>query len=436
MLNIFKSKVNKCLKFNQRKIHEDFTPFQLEELKQCEHFGIDKSLLAYPELKPYEMAAVRNAFVSGAAPSAISNLISLRINDKVSHDEFENLIKKSIYIIDLDYLVSKYTPLETPCEPAKIHILDSLYGSVFGDIAGSRYEFCLDISVRKRLNISNCLHPNSCPTDDTILTCATAIALKEGTLKILTSAPELNDYTVESTYPFAFNPYTTIYRENALRFPDAGYGPGFFYWASNHYSTPYGSLGNGSAMRVSPIGLYFDNIKDVIVHAVASAACTHNHPEGIKGAVVTAVSVWMARSGYSKEQIYQYMIQHYKGIYGFVDFSIDELYKPKRPGRSDTTCMFTVPAAIICFCYSDCYENVIDLVLSFFGDTDTIGVIAGAVAGAYYGVPGWIIEEVEKRKPCKIFQQCIDIFQDMKKARLSGFFRFYAQSAGRTSWRY
>lgn len=103
-----------------------------------------------------------------------------------------------------------------------------------------------------------------------------------------------------------------------------------------------------------------------------------------------------------------------------MDFSIDELHTPKKPGRSDTTCMFTVPAAIICFYYSNCYEDAVNQVLSFSGDMDTIGAITGAIAGTYYGVPKWIIEEVEKRTPCKIFQQCIDIFQKAKKARLSG----------------
>lgn len=310
ILNIFKRKVDE-------ENYSVFDQWQLKEIELSKSLGVDESILSYPELKPYEMAATRNALVAGAAPSVIFNLISLLIHNKIDHNKFERLIDKAIYVIDLDYLINKYAPSELPCESAKIHILDALYGSVFGDIAGSRYEFFLDTSVRSKVNILNCLHPSSCPTDDTILTCATAIALKQDGLKITTSPLKSDDYKIESTYPFIFNPYTAIYKENALKFPDAGYGSGFFYWISNHCNTPYGSLGNGSAIRVSPIGLYFDDIRDVITHAVASAACTHNHPEGIKGAVVIAVSVWMARAGYSKEQIYQYMKNYYKGIYGF-----------------------------------------------------------------------------------------------------------------------
>jgi len=166
-------------------------------------------------------------------------------------------------------------------------------------------------------------------------------------------------------------------------------------------------------MRVSPIGIYFEDIKDVITYAIASAATTHNHPEGIKGAVITAVCVWMARHGYTKQEIYEYMISFYRGIYGFYDFSIEELKHPNRPGRSDTTCMFSVPAAVICFYYSNSYEETINHVLSFAGDTDTIGAIAGAIAGTYYGVSENIKEEVEKRKPERIFDQALSIVKQM-----------------------
>lgn len=203
--------------------------------------------------------------------------------------------------------------------------------------------------------------------------------------------------------------YQLLYLVRA--FPGQGYSPGVYHWAIYKNNTPYGSLGNGSAMRVSPIGVFFNDVKKVIIYAIASAATTHNHPEGIKGAVVTAVSVWMALNGYSKEVIYNYMKKHYHNIYGFVNYNMAELKYPNKLGKSDATCMFAVPAAIICFYYANNYEETINNCLSFAGDTDTIGAIAGGIAGAYYGVPENIILEVEIRKPEKIFDEAIAIIK-------------------------
>lgn len=122
----------------------------------------------------------------------------------------------------------------------------------------------------------------------------------------------------------------------------------------------------------------------VILHAVASAACTHNHPEGIKGAVVTAICIWMGRHGYSKDEILEYVKNHYGNQKLIQRYTMKEVRACKQGGYG-VACQFSVPAAVVCFMESETYEGCIENVLSFEGDSDTIGAIAGAMAAAYYG---------------------------------------------------
>lgn len=296
----------------------------------------------------------------------------------------------------------------------------AFYGACFGDIAGSEWEFS-SFEKRKELDINNCISTYSHPTDDSIISCATAISLKNS-IQLTKKELTYNNYNKENNYPFVDNPFTKIYRKitRDYVFAGAGYGAAFYGWALSDGKNPYGSMGNGSAMRISPIPEYFTKLRDVILYTIASAASTHNHPEGIKGAVITAVSIWMAKNGYSKQQIFNYMKLYYKPEYIQLylkqnsliqNFTMNELKIMIGP----TICPFSVPAAVVCFFESNMFEDVINNVLSIGGDTDTIGAIACGIAGAYYGVPVNLRKIVDERKPEKIFDEALLILNKIKE---------------------
>ena len=154
----------------------------------------------------------------------------------------------------------------------------AVIGAILGDIAGSQFEF----DRPKNLDWKHCeLFTDQCEfTDDTVMTLAVKKTIDEG------------------------EDYTWVMQHLGRAYPTAGYGGRFNHWLYDDHPAPYGSLGNGSAMRVSYVGEHFENVEDVIAEAEKSAAVTHDHPEGIKGAVVTAVCIWMARHGKSKQDIY------------------------------------------------------------------------------------------------------------------------------------
>ena len=161
----------------------------------------------------------------------------------------------------------------------------AVIGAVLGDIAGSQFEF----NRPENLDYKHCeLFTNRCSyTDDTIMTLAVKKAILENA------------------------DFTKTMREIGQPYPYSGYGGRFYEWMYGENPKPYNSFGNGSAMRVSFVGEHFDALEDVISMAEKSAEVTHNHPEGIKGAVVTAVCIWMSRHGKTKEDIFQYVLEQY-----------------------------------------------------------------------------------------------------------------------------
>lgn len=393
-------------KFNQKQLNT-----QIELGKQS---GID--IKVYSDLKNISlMEYTRKSLEIGAAPSAVRKIIEAYQKKEICEEEFEDLCEKSIYVIDLTFIKDEYKITEKPIEKKKTYSYPSaFYGACFGDIAGSDWEYCFSKKERTGITIHNCISKTSHTTDDTILSCATAKAMKEK-ITLFEYPLTIDEYEERSEYPFKINPYAKNYKEYAkMPFKGAGYGSGFMSWVSTDDYLPYGSFGNGSAMRISPIPEYFDDLDNVIYHSVVSAAATHNHPEGIKGAVVTAVSIWMAKNGYSREQIFHYIVSYYKPEHNqlFIrnenlikEFTMEEIKKMRGPA----TCPFSVPAAAICFHESNSFEDVIDNCLSFDGDTDTIGAIAGSIAGAYYGVPEKYRKIVDERKPDKIFDIALAI---------------------------
>lgn len=241
-----------------------------------------------------------------------------------------------------------------------------LLGAIAGDVIGSAYE----ANPVKQLDF-RLFNGYSIFTDDTVLTLAVADwLLSKGNL-----AETLQRYSQKYAY--------------------AGYGGSFRKWMFSPNPQPYNSWGNGSAMRVSPVGWFFETLDETLLVAKESAEVTHNHPEGIKGAQAVAASIYLARTGKSKQEIKDYVID----TFGYdLNRTCDEI-RPDYP--FEVSCQASVPEAIIAFLDStDDFESTIRLAVSLGGDSDTQACIAGSIAEAFYGgVPEPIATEVLKRLP-------------------------------------
>lgn len=235
-----------------------------------------------------------------------------------------------------------------------------MLGAIAGDIIGSIYEHNNIKSVDFALFSPGCTF-----TDDTVLTVAVADRILNG-----------------GNYVEKFRQYYSLY-------PSAGYGAAFHAWASAREPVPYNSWGNGSAMRVSPVGFAYDTLAEVLAEARNSAAVTHNHPEGIKGAQAVASSIFLARRGEGKENIRNFVASSFGYDLTLPIDAIRESY------TFDISCQGSVPQAISSFLESEDFEDAVRKAVSIGGDSDTIACIAGGIAQAYYqGVPEWIAERV------------------------------------------
>jgi len=182
--------------------------------------------------------------------------------------------------------------------------------------------------------------------------------------------------------------------EYGRKYRGRGYGGSFRNWLQEDNLKPYGSFGNGSAMRASAVGFAFNDIETVMKVAKQSAEVTHNHPEGIKGAQATATAIFLSRQGKSKQEIKDYIIQTFD--YN-LDFTLDEI----RPTyKFDVTCQGSVPQAIVAFLESSDFENAIRLAISIGGDSDTIACITGGIASAFYKqIPTEIMDFIIDKLP-------------------------------------
>jgi ADP-ribosylglycohydrolase len=250
-----------------------------------------------------------------------------------------------------------------------------MIGAIAGDIIGSVFEHNPIKTATFPL-----FSAHSRFTDDTVLTVAVASSIQKGV------------------------DYASSLKMLGRKYPFAGYGISFFQWLYAKDSKPYNSWGNGSAMRVSPVGFAFDSIDEVLNEARKSAEVTHNHPEGIKGAQATALAIFLARTGHSKSDIRE-QLSHRFG------YNLERTLDDIRPGyRFDISCQGSVPEAIIAFLESESYENAVRKGISLGGDSDTIGCITGGVAQAYYKkIPDEIILNVRSRLP-EEFLRIIDDF--------------------------
>ncbi len=252
-----------------------------------------------------------------------------------------------------------------------------MFGAIAGDVIGSVYEHRIIKTEDFPL-----FQKNTCFTDDTVLT----IAIAEAILKQVDYAESLKEY--------------------GRKYPDAGYGGTFFRWIFESESTPYNSWGNGSAMRVSPVGFAFSTVKNVLSEAEKTAAVSHDHPEGIKGAQAVALAVFLARTGADKDYIRKEIGRRF-------DYDLKRTIDEIRPYYSfDVSCQGSVPEAIIAFLDSDCYEGAIRKAISLGGDSDTLACIAGGISQAFYKkIPLEIVVEVRRRLPQK-FLDIIDLFDE------------------------
>ena len=227
-----------------------------------------------------------------------------------------------------------------------------MLGAIVGDMVGSVYENAFlpmkqtDFPAWSRF---------SCFTDDTVLTVATAEA-------ILTDGD-----------------YGAAYRKWANLFPRAGYGGTFKKWMIAKNAAPYNSFGNGSAMRVGPVGWAFATLEETLAEAKKSAACSHNHPEGVKGAQATEAAIFWARNGESKD----FIRASVEKMFGYdLSKNCDEI----RPDyRFSEICQTTVPQALAAFFDASNFEEAVRLAVSLGGDADTLACIAGSVAEAFWG---------------------------------------------------
>ena len=189
----------------------------------------------------------------------------------------------------------------------------------------------------------------------------------------------------EDEYDFKNN-LIKYMRELGRAYPDAGYGALFYEWLFSDADYSYGSFGNGSGMRVSPVAWAAQSLDEALLLAEWSAEITHDHPEGIKGAKAIAAAVFLARKGKSKDEIRRYIEENFYDL----DFTVESV----RPGYSfDVTCQGSVPHAIVCFLDSTGYEDAVRNAVSLGGDGDTIACMAGGIAEAFYGLPPEIEEK-------------------------------------------
>ena len=259
-----------------------------------------------------------------------------------------------------------------------------MLGAIVGDVVGSVYEWNNIKTKDFPLFRDDCFF-----TDDTVMTCAVAEAIMNGGQK--------------DDFIDAMKKYGRMY-------PNADYGARFNQWLMTDNREPYNSFGNGSAMRVSPCAWMMDATTDELPSegkrlAQLSAEVTHNHPEGIKGAMATADAIYMCRyffGGYASDkgepisdnpvEIKRHIKEHLEKEYGYdLSKTLDEI----RPTyRFNETCQDTVPQAIVAFLESTDFEDAIRNAISLGGDSDTLAAITGSIAEAAYGIPEWITDKV------------------------------------------
>ena len=278
-----------------------------------------------------------------------------------------------------------------------------MLGAITGDTVGSAYEF----DNTKDYNFTLFLGESGY-TDDSIMTMAVAYWLLKDKKHTYQG---LEDIMVEFGHkcPCPMGGYgggfhTWLFFPESLYSYDDQYGEAPYESKTGRH--PYGSWGNGSAMRVSAVGWFFDTLEETERVAAISAAITHNHPEGIKGAQATAAAIWMARNGKTKEGIREYI----EKTYGYDLRKTWEYWHPIYHWES--SCQGTVPQAIIAFLDSENFEDAIRKAVSLGGDSDTLACITGGIAEAFYKeIPKAMADRVARPFP-RIFNKILEAVRE------------------------
>lgn len=234
-----------------------------------------------------------------------------------------------------------------------------MIGAIIGDIIGSRFEW-----QNIKSKDFDLFHKRCRFTDDTVMSLAVADAI----LKCNDDYSSLSNVTINSM------------QELGRNYPNCGFGLHFHRWIFSDDPKPYGSFGNGAAMRVSPCGYTASTIDEAVSLAHKVTKISHNHIEGIKGAESVSVAVFLARKNNSIETIKKHIVENYYSI----DFTLNDI---RDKYKFDDSCQNSVPQAMQAFFESNSFEDAIRNAISIGGDSDTIGAITGSIAGAYYGVP-------------------------------------------------
>ena len=262
--------------------------------------------------------------------------------------------------------------------------MKGIIGAICGDIIGSSSEFRPIKTKDFRL-----YNGYSTFTDDTVMTLAIASWLMKDKSSMDVLVSEIKAF--------------------GLKYPHAGYGGMFKKWLTQDSPEPYGSWANGSAMRVSPVAWVADSLEESQKLARMSAIVTHDHPEGIKGALATNDAIFLAKIGKSKNKIKK----HVESNYGYdLNRKLDDI----RPHYDfDVSCRGSVPESIICFLEADDFEDTVRNAVSLGGDADTQAAIAGSIASAYWDVPSNIAARSIKRLDNNLLEFFIDFHERFEK---------------------
>ncbi|HFI0650438.1 TPA: ADP-ribosylglycohydrolase family protein, partial [Streptococcus suis] len=251
-----------------------------------------------------------------------------------------------------------------------------MFGAIVGDVIGSRFE-----GRNNKSKEFDLFHPTCRFTDDSVMTAAVAASF----LGLNEPFDDLEEVLVLNMKDFG------------KLYPRAGYGPQFKKWIESKGSDPYNSFGNGSAMRVSACGHVGKSLEETLDLAERVASVTHNHPEGIKGAQAVAGAIFLARTGKTKEEIRQFVADHFYNL----DFTLDAI----RPTyQFDSSCQGSVPQAIVAFLEATDFEDAIRNAVSLGGDSDTLAAITGSIAEVFFGIPDEIVYQTTDFLPSLIME--------------------------------
>jgi len=260
-----------------------------------------------------------------------------------------------------------------------------MLGAIIGDIVGSRWEFNSTNDYNfEWLSLENGF------TDDTICTVAVADALLHG------------------------HDFDKCIHDWCRRYPNpkGGYGGRFAQWVRSDDPQPYNSFGNGSAMRVSPVAHWYDNVDEVLDAAAATALPSHNHDEGIKGAQTVALAIFKALQ--HGEQAPEHIDDILDECVQFSGYDIN-IKKADVINRFDETCQGTVPVALWIIGISDGFEDAVRKAVSLGADADTLGAIVGSIAEAIWGIPEAMNKEILDYLPAEMKEVIAQFYESIKE---------------------